>query len=1689
MKRTYASSVSAAVPRVSFWRVVFLALLCVCFCTETPAQNVQYTNDAIDRGMRSTRRVNPTNLGLEFQIPLGHYPGRGGLDVPVVLSYSSKLWGMEFQGYNPGPPPPHGGMLPYTIITAEYSRHAVRGWTTTVDMPYLDFRPGNRIYNPDGSPNTNGNCTFGCYVIDRMMVWMPDGSGHELRTTDQPRLTTQPALDNYYAVDGSRMRYQASTATLFLPDGSRYLFPGTYVDRNGNKLTWVGGVRDTLDRVINTPLPWGQGSGPLSALDQTYTLPGVGSTTLTYTLKWRNLGDVLTTAQPLRYISDSGCPPGTGVFSPNLFVTDYFSRTCIGNGGVLFNPVVLHQIVLPNNQTYTFTYSVYGEIDKVVLPTGGYEKFQHSFVSPVSSPLNYKPVYAQANRGVTQHLVSPTGSGSDEIEWNYSSVQNKVTMIAPDDSYTESYLWPDGGSAWGYSVDGSRAGRPYDERVYSASGQMLRRKLTQWAMTGSNASGNPSGPEIANRNARIVKEIDFILDTGGGPALAKTKTFGYDLSFQFGVGVDQTSINEFDYFQVDQNTAQTLAIDSVASFPNGSLLRTTETDYLTTNANYRDRNIVGFPTATRVKNGAGTIVAQSSSTYDEPAFPMLTYASVLNWMDPATTFRGNVTSSSRWLNFNGTSFFSFPSGLFLVTHTQYDQCGSIRKLWDARDTALANPTQIEYSADFHRAYPTTNTTADPDGGGALSALVKTAEYDLSTGLMTAKVDANNQRTTFSYDDPLNRLKQVVRAATDAVSKSQTSYAYNDSARTVTVTSDLVTFNDNVLKTVTLHDNMGRPKETQQYESASTFITTQQEYDDFGRVFRKSNPYRQGDTLAWTTTAYDTLNRVISVTTPDGAVVNTAYSGNETLVTDQSGRQRITRTDALGRISEAWEIRSSDDATEPVSFPNHAEVTAGYVTRYSYDLLGNLSGVAQRIGTGGQTQLRTFTYDSVGRLLTANNPESSLMNYRYDENGNLTTKIDSRAPAVTSTYGYDALNRLTSRTYSDATPAVTYSYDAATVPNAKGHLTSISSSVSTYSYQEYDALGRLRTGKQTTDGQEYTIGYAYDLAGNLKSQTYPSGRVVLLDYDAAGRLAGVQNQATGVFYAGAVATDATNRIQYSAHGAISKLRFGNALWEHSDFNLRLQSTQIGLGTAATNSSVLQLDFNFGTTANNGNLLTQIITIPGLTLTQAYTYDQVNRLETANENGGSSWKQKFLYDRYGNRRVDTNSANTSPDLVGPNPVLSTLNNRIAPQAGEQYLYDAAGNLTIGREGQTYTFDAENRMTSFNGGAGQGGATYSYDGDGRRIKKAVGSVTVVFVYDAMGQLLAEYGNGPAEGGGTSYLTSDYLGTPRVITDANGAVKARHDYHPFGEEIGLRGGRNADPLKYVSDNLRQKFTSKERDNETGLDFFGARYYGSTIGRFTSADPLMASAETADPQSWNRYSYALNNPLRYVDPDGMSSTPVFGNYQDLTEEERRILENTKITVGKGKDAKVLSGQALYDYMKENQKKQLANFLNQTAILASVTFANGRSAISYVNSVTEFRQDRIFANVDAGLVEQVKAVSSKDPGQDKAYVGPEDSSSQHGDYDTGYRENRAYNSQQISFNSKQKFGAVDIDIDEECPYCGSKGAAVKHGLRVVKHKLFGGKTEPYTIYERITADPKTDSKGRGLKPSYTVNKK
>ncbi|MGB7068000.1 MAG: RHS repeat-associated core domain-containing protein, partial [Pyrinomonadaceae bacterium] len=338
--------------------------------------------------------------------------------------------------------------------------------------------------------------------------------------------------------------------------------------------------------------------------------------------------------------------------------------------------------------------------------------------------------------------------------------------------------------------------------------------------------------------------------------------------------------------------------------------------------------------------------------------------------------------------------------------------------------------------------------------------------------------------------------------------------------------------------------------------------------------------------------------------------------------------------------------------------------------------------------------------------------------------------------------------------------------------------------------------------------------------------------------------------------------------------------GNGKWESAKYNSRLQPTEIALGKTQEATNLLRLEYDYGTSAlNNGSLRGQKITVPtagggsGFTAIQTYAYDSLNRLQSASETVGGSqtWKQTFTIDRYGNRRFD--AANTStlgscPQTVC-NPTISTSNNRISSSG---YIFDANGSVTQDAQGQRFGYDAENHQKEFfviGNSSSTPDATYQYDGEGRRVKKISSTETTVFVYNGTGQLVAEYSTALAQTQQVSYLTTDHLGSPRVTTNEDGLVTGRKDYSAFGEES--FSAQRTSSLGYTGgDELRKGYTGYEKDSESGLDFAQARYYNSTHGRYTSIDPLTASASIRNPQTFNRYSYVLNSPYKFTDPLGL---------------------------------------------------------------------------------------------------------------------------------------------------------------------------------------------------------------------------
>ena len=303
-----------------------------------------------------------------------------------------------------------------------------------------------------------------------------------------------------------------------------------------------------------------------------------------------------------------------------------------------------------------------------------------------------------------------------------------------------------------------------------------------------------------------------------------------------------------------------------------------------------------------------------------------------------------------------------------------------------------------------------------------------------------------------------------------------------------------------------------------------------------------------------------------------------------------------------------------------------------------------------------------------------------------------------------------------------------------------------------------------------------------------------------------------------------------------------------------------------------------------------------------------YDTVNRLICAQEatgaigsacnTGTAAWIQKFGYDRWGNRTLLTGSTPPAYNQVTPQatPPATLGQTVVGPFTGNQWTqatYDAGGNMITNSTvttASTATYDAEGRVQTITG-LPAGVLRYYYDGNGNRVMKVIcssspctnttsGAAISTYVYDAMNHLAVEYGpSAPVRG--TQYLFADHLGTTRMMVGANGSATHCYDFFPFGEELGTSVGTRGScyealsyPATASQESTSVKFTGKERDAETGVDFFGARYMSSAQGRWTSPDRLnITDHKLSVPSTLNKYVYGANNPLKYVDPDGKDIT------------------------------------------------------------------------------------------------------------------------------------------------------------------------------------------------------------------------
>ena len=480
---------------------------------------------------------------------------------------------------------------------------------------------------------------------------------------------------------------------------------------------------------------------------------------------------------------------------------------------------------------------------------------------------------------------------------------------------------------------------------------------------------------------------------------------------------------------------------------------------------------------------------------------------------------------------------------------------------------------------------------------------------------------------------------------------------------------------------------------------------------------------------------------------------------------------------------------------------------GYTTNYTYDALDDLLTVQQSV------QTRTFGYDGLKRLTCAANPESSVAGvncashpasgadlYKYDNNGNLSTHTDANNVATTSLY--DKLNRVIQKTYSDGlTPTAVFCYDgSASATSVSGTVVSCGTQSSpaikgtnsgrrltwegnsgaigatnfssSNSFTAFDSVGRVQSHTQVTNGASYPFSYLYNLAGQLKWEQYPSGRQVSTCYDGAGWALQVLGQSTTYASGGSEYQPPYVGLQYGLDGQLASAAFGivsgsPAVSETRNYSLdRLQLT----GITATNgqgTELLALGFTWGglptynnTPGNNGNLQQQTIQVPAVTHTQQYGYDTANRILSANESeqltyGGTThpWGMTFGFDPYGNHWSSTTGITLSPSGPTSQSQFNPSNNPLLADG-----YDTAGHLTSDPNLGNVTYYAEGKQYTVTNSGNVG--TYYYDAEGRRVQKLVSgtvSGTATYVYDAAGQLTAEYSNSSGHGCGHRHGVPD--------------------------------------------------------------------------------------------------------------------------------------------------------------------------------------------------------------------------------------------------------------------------------------------------------------------------------------------
>lgn len=997
--------------------------------------------------------------------------------------------------------------------------------------------------------------------------------------------------------------------------------------------------------------------------------------------------------------------------------------------------------------------------------------------------------------------------------------------IGPDGEQAETRYWyhqgncPDVDCNDPEATGGYAQGKPYRVQVWDLQQSTYEETETAYWSILSSPAGKTHGfvpPSLVTTRSCVG---------GTTPACARTVLTRY----AFWDPVAGASNEEAGWYPAYDATGNALQVIEYGDVDDPSDDRTIARDYSPNTTEW----VVGLESGEWVFAGSNydattqTPIAQTLTWYDGT----LDAATCSSSGSSATPVRGDATRVQRWLN---------GSANHPETWTGYDGYGNV--------TCTSDPdrriTRFEYDSTY------TFRTSEEDAKGQLT---QAAYYGVDGvpedtgryGQLKSVKDPNLIETRYEFD-PLGRRTREIRPPVSAPQAGDpyagftvtTSYVVSSGVGTNRIES---LTSEGVWK-ADYFDGLGRvflaKRKGSSTPSARTFVA-RTVFNPTGTEARKSQPYFDGGAPRWVELAYDSRGRVISKAEPDGAqsLECFRYDGASVVIDANGHRKRTVRNvrDAVVRVEEYLDTVSSCATAH--------QGTPYATTRYDYDPMGRLSTITDASDTP-----YVVGYDTVGRVRFESDPDLGTWYYDYSAAGDLTFIQDANGFAANPPYAftlqYDELHRVTRKDYPSATDVI-YGYDDPAVPYSLGKLTSVVDASGSTTY-EFDAVGRPFRRTQLIDGTPYTTVTKYDPADRIVGEVYPDPARTLASYefDPDGFLGKVK--VGGTDYAVLTGYNAFGQI-----GTITSPASTTAYTYYDTGNNRLTAIRV----SARGAAVVDLAYAY----DPARLIERITDAIDPALTFDYGYDALNRLTSSLS--ARFGAHSYSYDAIGNILTKEGVSYTAYDPIRVHAVKATSD-------GRAYSYDANGNM-ISDGVRVIQYDFENRPSSIT----YGGTTtlLTYFADGQRVKRQVRTGSTVISNTVYAGRLYECTNGACtrhvfagdkriasiEANGTArYYHGDHLDTTRAVTDASGYVLERIGYEPFGD--GDSPGAGA---------TRYRYTSKERDAENGLYFYGARYYDPTLGRFISPDPVAPPIH--DPQSLNRYAYTRNNPISNRDPTG----------------------------------------------------------------------------------------------------------------------------------------------------------------------------------------------------------------------------